>query len=867
MNRNDSRSTPEILAPAGSAEALSAALHAGADAVYFGLDVGFNARARAANFTTEGLADTVRTIHRAGARAYLAVNTLIYEVELEALERILRHAAAAGVDALIVQDPAVALLSLRIAPSLEIHASTQMTVASAEAARFAAGLGATRVVLPRELSLPQIRQFVAESPLSAEVFVHGALCVSWSGQCLTSEVWGQRSANRGQCAQSCRMPYAAVLDGVVKDLGDVRYLLSPLDLAALPLLPELMALGLAGLKIEGRQKGAAYVASAVQSYREHVDALAAGEHPDATAALTRMGLTYSRGFSPGFLAGSNHQRLVEGRFPKHRGLYVGRVRSVDMDTGTVNVERDPKGRPWTGAALVKNAADAPVGDTTVAVPRGVYAKSSTADVIERGTGIVFEDGHPEDALEPGGPVFSVREYHEGWDLRFGQPGPDLRLVKPGQRVWATGDSESTSLTQSAGREPPRLGGHRIDLRVSGCADAPMKVHARCATGEWEVESTMPLSRATGAGIDTELLQDKLGSFGGSLFTLGTLDNSLPAGLHLPVGEMKRLRRECVIALEPLVAVGPQHAVNAEAQLPLLHAEANAARETRGVIATAPQLIALVRTLPQLEAVIECGHSEVELDFMDFTGLTKAVKCARDSGLSVSIATVRVQKPGEEAYDRRIESLQPDSILARHLGAVMHFAEHPSRIPVHGDFSLNVTNSLSAEHFFNLGLATLTASHDLDETQLFALLQATDASRMTVVVRQRMATFHMDHCVYAHLLSAGRDFNSCGRPCDQHSLALQDHLGRQHPVLVDVGCRNTVFNAEAQTNAPMLQRLVAAGVRRLRCEFVRESGDEVRNTLQAFDECLQGRRTSDALVQTLGLRVQQGVSHSSMELLV
>ncbi|HEX8536506.1 MAG TPA: peptidase U32 family protein, partial [Cystobacter sp.] len=243
---------PEILAPAGDLESLRAALASGADAVYFGLDEGFNARARADNFSLARLPETMALVHRAGARAYLTLNTLIFEPELPGVERLLRGVAAAGVDALIVQDPAVTLLARAICPQLELHASTQMTVSSAEGMRFARGLGVTRVVVPRELSTAEIRRLASQTDMELEVFIHGALCVSWSGQCLTSEAWGGRSANRGQCAQSCRMPYDLVVDGQTRELGEVRYLLSPKDLAGVRAVPDLVDSGVHSLKIEGR---------------------------------------------------------------------------------------------------------------------------------------------------------------------------------------------------------------------------------------------------------------------------------------------------------------------------------------------------------------------------------------------------------------------------------------------------------------------------------------------------------------------------------------------------------------------------------------------------------------------------------------
>ena len=285
---------------------MKAALASGADAVYFGLDEGFNARARAENFSLDTLADTVALVHRAGARAYLTLNTLAFEPELPIVERLIRAAAEAGVDALIVQDPAVALLARALCPQLELHASTQMTVSSSEGIRFARGLGVTRVVVPRELSVTEIRRLAGQTDMELEVFIHGALCMSWSGQCLTSEAWGGRSANRGQCAQSCRLPYDLVVDGQERELGDVKYLLSPKDLAGVNAVPELAALGIHGLKIEGRQKGPQYVATAVAGYRRWLDSIAAGQPDEKRLArdMADMSLTYSRGFSHGFLAGS-----------------------------------------------------------------------------------------------------------------------------------------------------------------------------------------------------------------------------------------------------------------------------------------------------------------------------------------------------------------------------------------------------------------------------------------------------------------------------------------------------------------------------------------------------------------------------------
>lgn len=875
------RRKPEILAPAGDAPALEAALQNGADAVYFGLREGFNARARAGNFDLATLPETVAIVHRAGARAYLALNTLLFEPELEAAAEVVLHAAAAGVDALIVQDPAIALLAREVAPGLDLHASTQMTISSPEAAAFAARLGIRRVVLPRELSVREIGAFVGRMSLEVEVFVHGALCVSWSGQCLTSEAWGGRSANRGQCAQSCRLPYDLVVDGVARDLGDVKYLLSPKDLAGARAVPELVALGVQGLKIEGRQKGPQYVATAVAGYRRWVDAVADGRARDAEITLRHdlqaMSLSFSRGFGDGFLAGSDHQTLVEGRFPKHRGVYLGRV--VAVEKNTVVVAPGGRGQRWTGGLALDARALHPQGEVSAPLPAlGGSTQAATGAMPatlepRAGHGVVFDAGAPEDKHEPGGPIFEVGRQGKNWMLRFGRPGPDLRRVAPGQRVWITSDPALVRLPKqrSAAARVARIG---LEISVSGREGEGLGVEARAGLMRVHIESAIPATRARSEGLSQALLESKLCAFGGTPFQLATLDTTqLAPGLHVPVSELKAMRRRLVAALEaedaatePTVAVAPSDpAERARTAVAGFRAAAVAAGA-----GDSPLLVPLCRSEAQLEAALATGVPEVELDWMELVGLQRAVERARAAGVRVTLATLRVQKPGEESFDGRLARLEPDGVLVRHWGGLMDFARRrtaTSRQRLHGDFSLNVTNSITARLLLQLGLDTFTVSHDLDESQLFALLEGVPAGRAAVVVHHRIAAFHTEHCVYAHLLSAGRDHRSCGRPCEQHTVALRDPRQREHPVIVDAGCRNTVFNAELQSSARLVPRLLRQGVRRFRIEFVRETHREALEALAAYTQLLQGNLEPAALLAQLGAEAQQGVGTSPMQLLV
>ncbi|MFN3199900.1 MAG: DUF3656 domain-containing protein [Bradymonadia bacterium] len=889
----------ELLAPAGNQEALDAALAAGADAVYFGLDEGFNARARAAGFTREGLPETMAQIHRAGARGYLTFNTLVFESELPHVEAALRDVAFAGVDAIIVQDPAVALIARAVCPDLEIHASTQMTVSSPEAARFAETLGVSRVVVPRELSIDQIAKFKANTSLELEVFIHGALCMAWSGQCLTSEAWGGRSANRGQCAQSCRMPYDLEVDGEMRDLGDVRYLLSPRDLAGFRAVPALAEIGVHSLKIEGRYKGPAYVVTTVQAYRRWAKQIAEeGESaldPEGEAVsqlksdLTEMGVVYSRGFGDGFFGGSDHQTLVGGRFPKNRGVRLGQV--IGMQGNQVRVRPwspDAGDLPRTGGLALADGPGAPQGVLESALaPLGGDPESATGapralPEVRPGMGVVFDAGNPESPNEAGGPIFSVNQVKKGkwtdWLLGFGRPGPDLRRVEIGQQVWLNSDPAVHKRVSSLVARGPE-GRIPMSMRVWGQAGAPLKVLATAMGHSVDVRTDFDLAPSTGAGLTEQLMRDKLGALGGTPFTLGDLDLSgLGEGLHVPVSALKALRRDLVFQLDVLVAAGPDLELEKSPALPRLHtAIAERWAEVPEVEDPAPTLIPLCRTDAQLDALIalldEGGPREVELDWMEFIGLRKAVERARTAGLKVHIASVRVQKPGEAGYDRRIETLAPDGVLVRHWGGLMHFSTLPAdqRPEIHGDFSLNVTNAITAAHVLSLGLDSFTVAHDLDAEQLFGLFDRMKAlgiprHRATVTVHHHIPTFHTEHCVYAHLLSNGRDFRTCGRPCEAHQVGLKDHTGKVHPVLVDVECRNTVFNAQAQSAASLVPRMLEAGVRRFRVECVREDAATTRTFISAWSDLLAGRIDPSTLNRRVGVHEQFGVTAGTMRVL-
>jgi putative protease len=828
---------PELLAPAGDWQCAKAAVENGADAIYFGLER-FNARMRAHNFTEADLPKLVEFLHRRGVKGYVTFNTLIFENEMPEAEEYLRTIIASGVDAAIVQDVGICRLIRRLSPDFPIHVSTQMTITSAGGVEFARDLGCNLVVLARECSLKEIEKIrqqasvnslppsTLDTPPSAlplEVFVHGALCVAYSGQCLTSEALGGRSANRGECAQACRMPYDLIADGKHVELGDRKYLLSPQDLAGLEILPELIRLGVASLKIEGRLKSPEYVANITRVYRGALNKLRITSETSITdyqSPVTNyeMEMAFSRGLYSGWFRGINNQELVHARFGKKRGVFLGEVAGVEGERVRLKLEGP----------------------------------------LKAGDGIVFDAGRPEEK-EQGGRVYEIKNTHGCSALTFGRGDIDFSKVHVGDKVWKTSDPDlDKRLRQSFEGDTPKFQ-RPITLEVHGLDGKPMSLIARDEVGNVaQVESTMVLAPAEKQPLTTERLREQLGRLGGTAFRLGELKNLLDGELMLPVSELNRMRREAVHELENLRSPPKRWTLRTEALNELERLNGLDEKKEN------PELIVLVRSMAQLETVLDAGINMVYCEFENPKRYRDAVelvrKCEAHSGAEVFVAPPRIFKMGEEWTLKQVRSSEADGYLIRNYDHLNFFASD-RRV---GDFSLNVANRLTADYFKNkFGLERVTASYDLNFAQLEALLQAAPPEWFEVTIHQHIPMFHMEHCVFCAFLSSGTDYTNCGRPCDQHDLKLRDRVGAQHPVKADVGCRNTVFNALAQTGAEYVSQMLDLGVRHFRLEFLNESAEQVRATIAKYRQLLAGEITGQQLWRELKLLNQLGVTRGQM----
>jgi putative protease len=891
---------PELLAPAGDWECARAAVENGADAIYFGLDR-FNARIRANNFTEADLPRLMDYLHRRGVRGYVSFNTLVFTEELPEAVQHLRAIIAAGVDAAIVQDVGICRLIRRLSPDFPIHASTQMTVTSLAGVEMARELDCGLVVLARECSIREIERIQAgqrnreaehgQRPLPLEVFVHGALCVAYSGQCLTSESLGGRSANRGECAQACRLPYELVADGRKVDLGDRRYLLSPQDLSSLDLLPELIEAGIASLKIEGRLKSPEYVASITRVYRQALDRLRqeasvspAGRVSDGLQqAIQQMAvetryereMAFSRGLYSGWLRGMNNQELVHGRFGKKRGVYLGEISRL----------------------------------------AGARVFLRLKGPVKPGDGVVFDAGQPE-SPEEGGRVYSVESLGADAVLEFGRGDVDLRRLRVGNRVWKTSDPElERRLRRSFEGDQPRFL-RPLSGEIHGQPGQPLTVILRDDAGHVAMaHSQMPLISAERQPLTAERIRQQLARLGGTPFSLGRMVSQVSGEIMLPVSELNRLRRvlvqelldqrakpprwtltdrplEELIARSGLPGQVQRIGATARASKPVSehdqdsappadsspagteHARSEAAWVSAASL-PAPALSVLVRDLDQLAAVV--SQTAVTLIYGEFDdpkkygeavalarhrhGRDHASPTRRPPRPELFLAPPRISKPGEDWILRQVRAADPDGYLVRNCDQLAYF----SGCRCVGDYSLNVANPLTAEFFLSrFGLEWLTASYDLNGVQLGALLQRAPAAWFEITLHQHMPMFHMEHCVFCAFLSKGTDFTNCGRPCDRSQVFLRDRVGAEHPVRADAGCRNTVYNALAQTGAEAVPMLRQHGVARFRLEFLNESPETVVRTIACYQRLLDGEWSGSQLWRELKIANRLGVTRGPKE---
>lgn len=805
----------ELLLPVGNYQMCLAAIHNGADAIYVGMPE-FNARGRTHDHSWQELKEIIEICHLYGVQVHLAFNILIFQEEISKALEVLDRAMDLGPDALIVQDIGMISLIRSKYPDIVIHGSTQMTVTNHEAIELLDDLNINRFVLGRENSLDEIEKIKKNTNKELEVFVHGALCVAYSGQCFTSEALGGRSANRGQCAQSCRFDYEIYVDGEKKDLGINKYLVSPKDLCGINEIPKLMDLKIESFKVEGRLKSPEYVGTVARSYKNSIN----GNFDKLSESIEEMGVTYSRGFYNGWLDGVAHQNLVDGSYKENRGHELGVVTEV-----------------------LRNE---------------IIVKTKTN--LKKGDGLLFVIESLNEVKEVGEKIYDINTKGNFHHIKLG-PKISYSEVKKGCKVFLTRKEALIKKVNQSIVNKELLKRIPITIEVLGSLDHPLQIFVSDGINKFELKSVELLEKSQNRPLQTADFEKGLCGLSHSAYIVNSLTNNTVGDVFIHNREIKQLKQKFIELLN-LKRTSPREINKNKIQLNI---------KPKNNKADNPKLNVLVRKKEQLESLLDyiLSHDEyrkdinfIILDFEFGKDYFSSINLLKAALIKCAIATTRILKPNEYHNLKLIERCKPDGILVRNLGALNYFKGTDYELI--GDFSLNCSNSYTYDYLNTKGLVSVCASYDLNINRLNKLITSIDTSKLEITIHQYMPEFHMEHCVFAAFLSNGNSFKDCGKPCEKHQVHLTDMYGNRHEIKADQECRNTMFNGKAQSTIKYIQDWQGKGVSKFRFECLHETGIELVQKLETYLKLINHDIDEKTAFNKLGEIESYGLSTGQLE---
>ena len=759
----------ELLAPAGTMENFMAALESGADAIYLGGKV-FNARAHAANFGIDELREAVRLAHILDVSVYVTVNILIGDTERKDLEQYIKDLDSIGVDAIIVQDLAVAEIAKRVAPNIHLHGSTQMTAATLDAVRFYESLGFTRVVLARELSLKEIQHICKHCKAEIEVFVHGALCVCYSGQCLMSSFIGGRSGNRGACAQPCRLPYE-LLDSKGESVlpKHEAYLLSPKDLNYSEHMNELVAAGVTSFKVEGRMKKVSYVRQVIGTYREILDE--ASIHENQRKALASG---FNRGFSTAYLEDTVGRQMMTVVAPNHQGK--------------------PIGESYTKKGEVYLSLTEPI------------EQGSLVKILQSNGSVTYYTVDNEwtcvsDTLYKGRPA-------EG--LAVGQ----LYLASTPKNTKSRGLQEFTRKYDMSVYLSVGSNGETNYTELTAILDSGLSV---TVTNEYvpAIANKVPTS--------LEKVTEPLGRLGNTLFRLSYVD--IPDGPYMwPASVLNALRRAAVTALE--TALITHHVESWQALQVTGDVDYDFKAQHELSYNTCPMVSARVDEIEGVKAAISGGAQKIVFggDRLSRTPYALSIydevaRLCAQSDVICTFATPRVVKDDEvEAYKHTLEAIvqaHPDSISIHVPQALLWLRELGYTGAIEADTGLNIFNTPTLHFWEQLHISCVNPSQELTLKQITELAKHSHVPIETMIhgYTEMMIS---EYCAIASFVGTGSKVN-CPMPCVKDSYSLKDRKGEIFPIRTDPYCRMHIMNSHEMDMRAYVPMLLQKGISILRVD--------------------------------------------------
>lgn len=808
----------ELLAPAGTWENFLAALESGADAIYMGGKV-FNARSHAANFSSEELQEAVRLAHILDVDVYVTVNILIGDAEINELIAYLQELEAIGVDAIIVQDLAVARLARRVAPRLHLHGSTQMTASNLGTVQFLERLGFTRVVLARELSLEEITDICRAAKAEIEVFIHGALCVCYSGQCLMSSFIGGRSGNRGSCAQPCRLPYELLNDaGEVVNAANEGYIMSPKDLNYSEYMKELIEAGVASFKVEGRMKKESYVRQIIGTYRHIID-----EAGEVTAEDTaRLAEGFNRGFSTAYLQNTTGRAMITAVAPNNQGKEIGHA--------TVR----------HGAMQLQLTEPVQCGDLLKVIhPAGRIAYVT----VDKQWPL------PEEQVD----VKQAKAIHKGQpkkqkathDSLYIYNDVRLEVVQSG-RVYLAAKANSEAKRRGL-QEFTRK--HRVYAYLDGAEDAYPTLTLMMESGEAVTVSvdSYTVAIAKKAPTSPEKVREQLGRLGNTLFVLAEV--TMPDAPYMwPSSVLNELRRKAVAELERLILERRQRKQMDGQAYPQDndYSFATYANTT----SEAPTVTVQTDEPEQVEAAllggadrIVFGGDRLQRRPYDTNVYEAVVSLCRNARVPVVVATPRVVRESERTayYDtlRHIVAAKPDAISVHFLGALEWLQALGYTGAVEGDSSLQVFNSEAVAMLEELGLSGVVASQEATLQQVGVMAKR---SRIPIscIVQGYTELMISEYCVINAFAGIGCKTN-CPAPCLTGRYRLRDRKGVEFPLRTDPYCRMHIMNSRELDMRAYVPELLRKGVADFRIDARQRNVKWVTDIVTEYKALIAGQK--------------------------
>ena len=811
----------ELLAPAGSIEAFRAAVESGANAVYLAGNQ-FGARAYAANFDEEGLREAIRYAHLHGVHVHVTVNTIVDDKELPALRSYLRFLYEAGADAVLIQDLGVARVVKETVPDMPMHASTQMSVHNLAGVERLTKLGFSRVVLARELSLADIRHICAHSKVEIEVFIHGAICVCYSGQCLMSSIIGGRSGNRGRCAQPCRLPYTLVDENGRDVLNgqEGEYLLSPKDMNTIDILPELVEAGVASLKIEGRMKRPEYVAVVVDTYRRALDSMEEGYFVSESdhRALAQI---FNRDFTTAYLEGRPGKEMMSSRRPNNRGLLVGRVAEYSRDTGRVTLK------------LSDTLSLGDQVDFWVKVGGRI-----TTDIVD----MKNKQGKNVDYAEAGDEVtFSVKGNVRVHDRVF--KVYDQRLMKYAKAFTQEGNST---------RRVP------VYMQVDAAVKQPLTLMVSDYEGHSARVTTEFIGqKAQNRPLTKETLHKQLSRLGNTVFELKELDADIQENVMVPISELNEARRKAITALEEaMLADYKRPEISGSVKNP---GSAKDGRIRSGAVSA--ELVVSTDTLEGVETAFKNGANRVVFGgdsyshvFLGEKYYRSAKELADKYNGKISFNTPRIIREQHVKIFKSLipvfAELKPESVYVHNIGTVEMLSEplKEAGVPLWSDYSLISYNVEALRELQSNGIQGAVLSPELTLSQVKQLASESPI-QLECIADGYLELMVSEYCAVGSFLGNIHKGECSGICRKGHNYFLKDRKNALFPLIFDQFCHMHVLNSKKLSMLPHAMCFGQMGIGSIRIEGKGVASRELANTIRSYKKYMSMKEElSDAEIE-------------------